>query len=55
MSMKQQLKPLTHKKTANNIEPVAKGQPFKEVTKVETKNTASNITKPALVKKSSNN
>lgn len=52
MYNKQQLKPLTHKKTSNNIEAVTKPTLNKEI-KQETKKQADTV-KPALCKKSSN-
>lgn len=52
MYNKQQLKPLTHKKTSNNLEAATKPTLSKEI-KQETKKQ-SDAVKPALAKKSSN-
>ena len=53
MYNKQQLKPLSHKKTVNNNEPVSKAPISKELSKAETKQPA-NPVKPGLTKKASN-
>ena len=55
MSNKQQLKPLTHKKVANNGQYLGKPALTKEISKPEPTKTSNNSNiKPPLTKKSSN-